>query len=959
LTRVFTATDDCGNMATASRTVVWTSDVSPPVFTGDYSMIELGCNPFLFTVTRLLGTATATDDCVSVTISQIDGNVQSRGCENSLTRFFTATDACGNTATISRTVVWTSDVSPPTFTGDYSTVSIGCNPSTPSINSALGSAIATDGCTSLTITFTTGPVQFNGCNRIQTRFFTATDGCGNASTASRTVTWTEKTTFPVIFVFGTPANGVLGCNPSQSTINAALGSAIATDACGVPTITSADGGIQTNGCLRIQARTFTVTDVCGNTVTVTRIATWTSEVTPPVFTGDYSSIQLGCNSPLFRVSRLLGTATATDACGSVTITQSDGVVQSDGCRNSLTRFFIATDACGNVATISRTAVWTSDLTPPTFTGDYSTISLGCRPTQTSINWALGSATAIDACSKLSITASDGVVQSTGCGRALTRFFTATDACGNRSTTSRTATWTDEVTPPVIIVFGGNGILGCNPSLSAINAALGSAIASDGCSAPTVTFADGNIQTNGCLRIQIRTFTATDGCGNTSTASRTVTWTSDVTPPTFTGDYSGIKLGCNPPLFRIGRLLGTATATDACGPVTITQTDGVVQSDGCRNSLTRFFTATDACGNVATISRTAVWTSDLTPPAFTGDYSTVSLGCRPTQSSINSALGSATAIDACSSLSITASDGVVQSTGCGRRLTRFFTATDACDNVSTASRTVTWTDEMTPPAIIAFGTALTMGCNPSPAAIFLALGSATATDGCSAPTVTSTDGSIQINGSLRIQTRTFTATDACGNTSTVSRTATWTSDVTPPVFIGDYSSIDAGCNPFLFRISRLLGTATATDACSSVTITQTDGAVQSNGCRNSLTRFFTATDACGNIATISRTAFWATDGCCALLTNNSFSNEIEPGAEIKLTVKNPQYKNERLTFYGIVPGNFDVVLINSQGQVVANLKKYHNDWSLSKLVPGLYFYNLLYKKESGELKTILGKLVIGY
>ena len=33
---------------------------------------------------------------------------------------------------------------------------------------------------------------------------------------------------------------------------------------------------------------------------------------------------------------------------------------------------------------------------------------------------------------------------------------------------------------------------------------------------------------------------------------------------------------------------------------------------------------------------------------------------------------------------------------------------------------------------------------------------------------------------RSQTRTWTARDACGNTSTASRTVTWTSDNTPPV-----------------------------------------------------------------------------------------------------------------------------------------------------------------------------------
>ena len=41
--------------------------------------------------------------------------------------------------------------------------------------------------------------------------------------------------------------------------------------------------------------------------------------------------------------------------------------------------------------------------------------------------------------------------------------------------------------------------------------------------------------------------------------------------------------------------------------------------------------------------------------------------------------------------------------------------------------------------------------------------------------------------LRSQTRTFTATDACGNTATIQELLTWTEDLTPPVFTGTYAT----------------------------------------------------------------------------------------------------------------------------------------------------------------------------
>ena len=52
---------------------------------------------------------------------------------------------------LSRTVTWTEDLTPPVFTGTYTDVTLGCNPT--NIDATLGSATATDGCGAVTINF--------------------------------------------------------------------------------------------------------------------------------------------------------------------------------------------------------------------------------------------------------------------------------------------------------------------------------------------------------------------------------------------------------------------------------------------------------------------------------------------------------------------------------------------------------------------------------------------------------------------------------------------------------------------------------------------------------------------------------------------------------------------------------------------------------------------------------------
>src|SRR4029450_7179186 len=199
-----------------------------------------------------------------------------------------------------------------------------------------------------------------------------------------------------------------------------------------------------------------------------------------------------------------------------------------------------------------------------------------------------------------------------------------DACGNTATAARTVNWTADNTPPSFTGSYADVNLGCNPANP--DGSLSTATATDVCGAVTITSSDGAVVSDGCNRSRTRTFTATDGCLNTSTTSRTVRWIYDHTPATFTGSYADVNLGCNPA--NPDGSLGSASATDVCGAVTITQSDGAVVTDGCNRSRPRTCTAPDGCLNTSTTSRTVRWISDNTPATFTGSYADVNLGCNP-------------------------------------------------------------------------------------------------------------------------------------------------------------------------------------------------------------------------------------------------------------------------------------------------------------------------------------------
>ena len=322
----------------------------------------------------------------------------------------------------------------------------------------------------------------------------------------------------------------LGCNPAN--VAAALGTATATDACGTVTnITSSDGAVISNGCLRSQTRTFTATDACNNSIYYNKNCYMDRRSYTASIYRIYADVTLGCNPANADAS--LGTATATDACGTVTnITSSDAAVISNGCLRSQTRTFTATDACNNSIYYNKNCKMDRRSYTSSIYRIYADVPLGCNPANPDAS--LGTATATDACGTVTnITSSDAAVISNGCLRSQTRTFIATDACNNSINDNKNCKMDRRSYTASIYRSYADVTLGCNPANP--DASLGTATATDACGTVTnITSSDGAVISNGCLRSQTRTFTATDACNNSISTTRTVTWTEDLTPPVFTG-----------------------------------------------------------------------------------------------------------------------------------------------------------------------------------------------------------------------------------------------------------------------------------------------------------------------------------------------------------------------------------------------------------------------------------------
>ncbi|MFM9057293.1 MAG: T9SS type A sorting domain-containing protein, partial [Bacteroidota bacterium] len=451
-----------------------------------------------------------------------------------------------------------------------------------------------------------------------------------------------------------------------------------------------------------------------------------------------------------------------------------------------------------------------------------------------------------------------------CGGSLTRTYTASDSCNNVATCTQIITVND--TTPPSITGPANQNLGCNPIIPAPNTTL--VTGTDACSSVTVSH-EGDVVAGTCNRTLTRTYRAKDACDNSTDWIQVFTYKVDTIGPVITyagGCGSEVYLGCNASASDIETALGQATATDNCdASVQVVITDGPVIFEGCFRRITRTFSAKDACTNDAvSCTRSVKWKADLGVPSITLDPAPLLEQCNPTASEIEASLGTASVVDVCGPVTLSHSD-VDGGPACARFKTRTWTAADSCGNQAQAvSRTVNWREDLTAPVITPTGINTNLGCNPSPATINAALGTAGVSDNCDQNLQASAnDLNGPASGCERSRTRTFTASDLCGNAATPkSVTVTWKEDLTAPVVTCNQGGDITVCEGSTVSLSP-----SATDNCDGqlqVSCTYNGGAVPQTFPVGVSTVSCSATDLCNNTGTCTVTITVIPNPTCTLI-----------------------------------------------------------------------------------------------
>ncbi len=643
---------------------------------------------------------------------------------------------------------------------------------------------ASDACDANATTTTGLPTQTSvlmGCaGRILTRRWTVTDCAGNTTTALQKITIADTT--PPTINANPPATITAQCGnvPAPAALAASDNCDASITSTGLPT-DMASGGGGPCGALTI-IRRWTVTDCSGNSRTRTQVITLTDN-TAPVFSAPLpANITISCGSVPAALP-----IPATDACDPL-VTMSAAPIDNTAGLNAcgigqIIRRWTVTDCSGNTA--SRTQqITVTDNVFPTITGAIPPgITLQCG-TPLPIGVPLA---ATDNCTT-TITQTNPPIDNTSglsaCGLGLiVRTWTISDCTGNAATATQPITIVDN-TPPVITQAVPPDITISCEDLFPYTQPL---TASDNC---TSTITVTNIPTDNIQGFSIcgtgqviRTWKVTDCAGNSATASQIITVT-DFKPPVFVGTLpTTILLSCEATLPPLQPLSVTENCTGSIVNSNL-PTDNTTGINTCgTGQIIRTWTAVDCSGNSASYTQ-IINIIDNTPPTITGTF--------PPDTTLNCGapipLGlPLSAMDNCLSaptLTSTPQDNTSGLNACGTgQIIRSWSVTDCAGNTSVRSQIITIIDNLAPAfANIPSNISLCPGSPVPPMAVL------NWTDNCS--NVTGTTIGIETTNGNNI-TRTWTQTDACGNTATATQTIQLVNAATAN--IGNDKTICAGQN----------------------------------------------------------------------------------------------------------------------------------------------------------------------
>ncbi|WP_165871573.1 HYR domain-containing protein [Flaviaesturariibacter flavus] len=876
----YEAVDAGGNRATCSFTVTVLDNQNPTITAPAAVTVNTNANACVATNVAL-GSPVANDNCTGFIVSN---NAPATFAKGTTVVTWTVKDASGRTATATQ-LVTVADNQAPAITAPAA-VTVSTNPGQCSAtNVALGNAVASDNCGSVTIS-NNAPAVFPKGTTLVT--WTAKDGAGLTTTATQNVTVVDNES-PVITA---PAAVAVNTDAGAcSASNVALGNAVATDNCGSVIVSNDAPAIFPKGTTIV---TWTAKDAAGKIATATQTVVVTDKEAPSL--SAVAPMNVNTDAGQCGAVVMFPAPVASDNCGAVTVAQIGGPASGSVFPvGTTTVTFEATDAAGNKSTGSFTVTVTDNEAPVPTVGTGTSQSNGSvtigLPSGYSYNWVMyqhnfqdplpAGATVTDA--SMSWSGHDqgwggtgawarmivsgthiGSGQYFGWNQGFSINYSGAIAGYNYGGTNYVRQ--DFDTYPGWVGYFNGGSLTLNytaqsaGTLPDVNAECSVTVpaptATDNCGA-IITGTTSDATTYSQQGTYIIHWTYTDAAGNRTSQDQKVV-IKDVTAPVLVGVPANETVECD-----AVPAAAVVTATDNCeaGPVSYNE----VRTNGnciSNYTLTRTWSVTDIGGNT-TVATQVVTVQDTKAPALNVQDVTVTNDAGQCGAAVAFA---ATASDNCGDVTVAYSQNPGTYFPVGTT-TVTATATDACGNQTVKTFIVTVNDTEVP---VVRTQNLTIQLDASGAAsITAAQVDNASTDNCGVAAISVDKTSFNCSN-VGANTVTLSVTDIHGNVNSATAVVTVEDNVAPVItnVTGDLDRT-VECSDAKAIAATLALAPAATDNCAPVSIHLVSDVTTAN-CGTTYTRVrqWNFTDPSGNTSALFTQTVNVVDRTAPVVTVNA-------------------------------------------------------------------------------------------
>ncbi|MEA1886326.1 MAG: gliding motility-associated C-terminal domain-containing protein [Bacteroidota bacterium] len=543
--------------------------------------------------------------------------------------------------------------------------------------------------------------------------------------------------------------------------------------------------------------------------------------------------------------------TATDNCdidpGSFTMLSetSDG----NSCPETVTRIYQIFDVNGNSETCTH-IITVDDVTPPTASNP-APINVECPGDVPAPDISVVTDEADNCTAAPTVAFVSDVSDGNTCPETITRTYSVTDDCGNSINVTQTIT-VDDITPPTASNPASINVE-CPGDVPLPDITVVTDEADNCTAAPTVAFVSDVSDGNTCPETITRTYSVTDECGNSINLTQTIT-VNDITPPTASNPPS-IDVECPGDIPAPDITVVTDEADNCTAAPTVAFVSDVSDGNTCPETITRTYSVSDECGNSINVTQT-ITVNDLTPPTASNP-APISVECPGDVPAPDITVVTDEADNCGSAPTVAFVSDVSDGNTCPETITRTYSVTDDCGNSINVTQTITINDTTAPVAVEAPGALdVTLDCADASGLNAALLMEPSFTDNCTAA------GSLVVNlisdntvadpvcPDAYVRTRSWTATDECGNTSASYVQTITVNDLIPPT-ASDPAPINVECSGDVPAPDISVVTDEA-DNCTAVpTVAFVSDVSDGNTCPETITRTYSVTDDCGNSINVTQ------------------------------------------------------------------------------------------------------------